>query len=469
MHRSLTIVAIAGSGMFASNTIITAETISVCTSGCDYTSIQDAIDAASEGDVIQLADETYTEGSTIRIDKAVTLIGSTASDGFIQTILDGGDSHRVLEYTGPSGGVLANLVVRNGSAGHPGGGGLHVADTGLFTELSVKNCIFHSNEVSNGTSGGGALVEGGTVVFEEVSFTENGGGLNDAVNGGGLAISGDSGVVFYEPHFFGNLAQIGGGLYVGENASINIWYTKEVTDNWGFYENTAYWVEDQGSGDAEPGRGGAIAVFGSMVMLNDVARPRPDGQGLVDQVFMFKQNSALSTEGVPGLGGGIYTETKSGPQYFISIQYTSWLQNNAGNGGGVYVASNPGNDTYIEHSSFIENTADNGGGLCANAPGNILAHNTFTGNSPNGIADAGTDGLTRGGQPIVLASIESCTIYGNGDGDNFEQIRGLVIHQGDNHISKAPPLSDCPSDINGDGQVDAADLGLLIGAWGFCF
>ncbi|MCP4836871.1 MAG: hypothetical protein GY895_19130 [Phycisphaera sp.] len=29
-------------------------------------------------------------------------------------------------------------------------------------------------------------------------------------------------------------------------------------------------------------------------------------------------------------------------------------------------------------------------------------------------------------------------------------------------------LGICLGDINGDGQVDAADLGLLIGAWGLC-
>jgi hypothetical protein len=26
----------------------------------------------------------------------------------------------------------------------------------------------------------------------------------------------------------------------------------------------------------------------------------------------------------------------------------------------------------------------------------------------------------------------------------------------------------CPSDLNGDGQVDGADLGILLGAWGPC-
>ncbi len=30
------------------------------------------------------------------------------------------------------------------------------------------------------------------------------------------------------------------------------------------------------------------------------------------------------------------------------------------------------------------------------------------------------------------------------------------------------PCGGCPADINGDGQVNGADLGLMLGAWGPC-
>ncbi|MCP4744337.1 MAG: hypothetical protein GY871_19235, partial [Actinomycetales bacterium] len=48
MHRPLTIVALAASGLFAATTTATAETITVCANGCDHTSINDAIDASSD-------------------------------------------------------------------------------------------------------------------------------------------------------------------------------------------------------------------------------------------------------------------------------------------------------------------------------------------------------------------------------------------------------------------------------------
>ena len=78
MYRTLlATVALAFSSVTAS-----AETITVCASGCDYTSINAAIGAASDGDVIQLAAETYFEGEQIdTLGKAITLAGCVGQGG----------------------------------------------------------------------------------------------------------------------------------------------------------------------------------------------------------------------------------------------------------------------------------------------------------------------------------------------------------------------------------------------------
>ena len=95
MHRFLTTTALALAGFTASTAV--ADTITVCASGCDHTSINAAIDAASDGDVIQLSAETYFEGDVIdTVGKAITLLGATDKGGNPVTILDGAESHHVL-------------------------------------------------------------------------------------------------------------------------------------------------------------------------------------------------------------------------------------------------------------------------------------------------------------------------------------------------------------------------------------
>ena len=92
MHRSSTLVALAATGLFAFTTsVVTAETITVCASGCDHTSMISAVLAAADGDVIQLSAETYAEGATIdSLGKAITLRGATDKAGSPVTILEGG-------------------------------------------------------------------------------------------------------------------------------------------------------------------------------------------------------------------------------------------------------------------------------------------------------------------------------------------------------------------------------------------
>lgn len=59
-----------------------AATITVCPSGCDYTSIQDAIDAASSGDTISIGAGTYDE--QVIVNKGLTLDGDGAGTTIIK-------------------------------------------------------------------------------------------------------------------------------------------------------------------------------------------------------------------------------------------------------------------------------------------------------------------------------------------------------------------------------------------------
>lgn len=77
--------------------IASAETIVVCPSGCQYSSINEAIDAAQDGDVIELLSGTYFEGQPVNTSgKMLTIRGTVDKDEGLLSILDGSDQHTVL-------------------------------------------------------------------------------------------------------------------------------------------------------------------------------------------------------------------------------------------------------------------------------------------------------------------------------------------------------------------------------------
>ena len=153
---------------FSSATTL-ADTITVCADGCDYTSINAAISAASDGDVIQLAAETYFEGLQIdTVGKMITLRGVLDKAGEPATMLDGAGSHRVLMVRFGEGAatVFENLVIQNGYSTDYGGG--------MYSTLSsptLRNCIFDDNIAA--VSGGGMYVYSSSPILTGCAFTDN--------------------------------------------------------------------------------------------------------------------------------------------------------------------------------------------------------------------------------------------------------------------------------------------------------
>ncbi|MDA7668778.1 dockerin type I domain-containing protein [bacterium] len=404
MYRTLlAAVALAFSSVTAS-----AETITVCASGCDYTSINAAIAVASDGDVIQLAAETYFEGEQIdTLGKAITLRGVLDKAGEPASVLDAAESHRVLiceSGEGPET-IFENLVIRNGYL--PGfgtlGGGVRVVDSDpSFLKCDFKNnqawycggitmsgssssivrCSFENN---SGEQGGGALSEDGSPSFIDCVFIDNA-----AANGGGLWIDGGSPTVV-GCSFFGNSASnLGGVLYIRQCCS--------DTD-----------------------------------------------ASLVDCHFLG--NSAR-------LGGAAYVLENS--PSFEQCRFESNVA--ADQGGGMH---NRTSSPTLTDCTFTSNEADQGGGIfnvASSFP--ILSASSVCDNAPDQIAGSWGDG---GGNCIA----NSCNACCPGDLDQNGEVDasdlGLLIAAWNTDGSIVEG-----SDINGDGVVSAADLGLLIGAWGPC-
>jgi hypothetical protein len=206
MYRTLlAAVALAFSSVTAS-----AETITVCASGCDHTSINAAIGAASDGDVIQLAAETYFEGQQIdTLGKAITLRGVLDKTGGPLSVLDGAGSHRVLicESGETTATVFESLVIQNGYGQPEEVYGQYEIGGGMFNYASsptLTNCTFTTNSAFGG---GGMNNYQSSPTLTNCTFTSN-----SADYGGGMYNTSSS-PILTDCTFTSNSATYGGGMY----------------------------------------------------------------------------------------------------------------------------------------------------------------------------------------------------------------------------------------------------------------
>ncbi|MEE2972924.1 MAG: right-handed parallel beta-helix repeat-containing protein, partial [Planctomycetota bacterium] len=212
MHRSLAVVALAVTGLFAS-AASGQTTRTVCASGCQYTSINAAIDDANNGDVIQLSAETYFEGEQIDTDgKAITLRGVLDKAGEPASVLDGSGTHRVLicQSGETSKTVFQNLVIQNGWSGSGGGGMFNTGSSPTLTD-----CTFTGNSAAE--IGGGMFNTGSSPTLTNCSFEIN---SADYVGGGGMANQASSSPTLSDCTFTNNSADYnGGGMFNITNSS----------------------------------------------------------------------------------------------------------------------------------------------------------------------------------------------------------------------------------------------------------
>lgn len=101
----------------------------------EHKTIQAAIDASAPGDTVWVAAGIYR--GAITMTKPLTLFADGGPDS---TILDGGDSTRVLHVEGVKGGALIGFGIRGGKS--PAGGGAHLLRDTTFT---ISSCKFARN------------------------------------------------------------------------------------------------------------------------------------------------------------------------------------------------------------------------------------------------------------------------------------------------------------------------------------
>jgi hypothetical protein len=141
----------------------------------DFATVQDAIVAAEDGDVVIVAPGTYAE-SINPLGKAITIRSTDPADPAIveQTILDGGGTQRVIAVVSGErmNTIIDGFTITGGSADLGGGIGI------LQSEPVIRRCVFIENNASS--RGGGAYVYAASPLFDQCLFQ-----ANTANDGGG--------------------------------------------------------------------------------------------------------------------------------------------------------------------------------------------------------------------------------------------------------------------------------------------
>jgi predicted outer membrane repeat protein len=177
----------------------------------DFPTIQAAIDASSDGDVVELTDGTFIGAGNRDVDfsgKAV-LVRSAGGDPETCIINCEGieaDPHRgfIFQNDEGPGSVIQGITIAYGWAEYYGGGVFCDGDA----SPTLVDCVFLDNEASTG----GAMCGGVLSTVTGCSFVGN-----EGVRGGAMARA--QRTVLTDCEFFGNKATYGGAIYIRSSCS----------------------------------------------------------------------------------------------------------------------------------------------------------------------------------------------------------------------------------------------------------
>jgi hypothetical protein len=246
-------------------------------------SIQEGIDAASEGDIVVVAEGTYIENIQFKGKNIVLRSTDPANPTVVEkTIIDGGEAASVVTFAGTEDDtcVLSGFTIRNGLAEQ--GAGIHGGVFPDLTHATIQNNTITDNSADQ--RGGGLLNCEGTIHNNTITgnSAERGGGLcycdgtihnntiadNSAECGGGLAYCGGT---IQNNTIVGNWAYVdGGGLRCCSGTIQN----KTITGLWalggGLYSCGGTIQNNTIAGNSAGQNGGGLYLCGGIIQNNTI-------------------------------------------------------------------------------------------------------------------------------------------------------------------------------------------------------
>jgi hypothetical protein len=392
-----------------------------------YSTLQAAVDAATDGDELRVAAGLYTgvsdrHGTTqlVYVDKSITIRGgyhpqTWAPDPTLNpTILDAQGLGRVLSITGAVSPVVDGFHLINGSGGNGGGvyvetaaaslshneiygnwaegmgGGVYLKDSAA----TIANNHIYTNTTGPTGRGGGLGIIDSPATLDDNVIEDNrahvGGGveMNNTLGTGGARMTGNvirNNVAFDLQQDGYTFDGAGGGLDVGSYLTDTL-RNNTISGNtarWGggvhAYGATAVIADNTIQENDAPTHGGGLYVQGGRITLehNDILSNTASnwGGGLTLQVNdatvrrnTFRGNTA------GWRGGGMYTGNTA------SFDGNLFLGNSATEqGGGAFLIQ--GSGSVYWNNVFVDNQAAEGGGLYIWASDVSLIHNTIANNA----------------------------------------------------------------------------------------
>ena len=373
----------------------------------DYPTIQDAVDAGADGDVVEMTgsfDEDVQVSADLSFEGGATLTGSWTFVDATSTLTDlrfDPDEGRALYIQG--GAVsLDTVTLQDGDVGADYGGLIYVREAeltlvdsdlsygvsarggaiyGYYADVYVSDSSFSYNESkTDGASaarGGAIRTEYGTTTLSGVSFSNN---TCDRGFGGAVSVY-QSTLIVGTSTFSDNSV---GALYGG---ALMIWDANATLTDSRFERNQANRLED---GDQATGAAVAVAGSGNTSVLRGAFQDNvADGYGGAFRFYGANGafDSVVFSSNLADSGGAIYSSSSG----LLTVKASSFNQNEATqNGGGIrWRPASLSAQLTIESTTFTQNTVGSyGGGLHGFSGGGVTLHNNIFSNNVAGVAGA---------------------------------------------------------------------------------